>query len=91
MGVQSMARVEITGIDAAQLGLTLADGVRTGRLELQVYAGDAKQTVIGDVAETLELQASEETYAGWLAGGIRRVVRVPSFGVPRYIKVVVYD
>jgi hypothetical protein len=47
--------------------------------------------VIGDFGEQLELKASEEQYAEWLKTGIRRVVRVPMAGVPKFVKVVVYD
>jgi VWFA-related protein len=90
IGVQSEVRAEIN-IDATHLGMELIDGVRTGRLEIVVFCGDAKETVIGDFGERLEIKASEETYAEWLKTGIRRVVRVPMAGVPKFVKVVVYD
>jgi hypothetical protein len=90
MGVQSEVRAEIN-IDVTHLGLELIDGVRSGRLEIVVFCGDEKQTVIGDFGERLEFKASEETYAEWLKTGIRRVVRVPMAGVPKFVKVVVYD
>jgi len=90
MGIQVAARVEIT-IDASKLVFALTDGVRTGDLEFQVYLGDAREALVGDFGERLELQASEETYAEWLKSGIRRVVRVPATGTPKYVKVVVYD
>jgi hypothetical protein len=90
MGVQNEVRAEIN-IDVTQLGLELIDGVRSGRFEVVVFCADEKQTVIGDFAERLEFKASEETYAEWLKTGIRRVVRVPMAGVPKFVKVVVYD
>jgi hypothetical protein len=90
MGIQHAVRAEIN-IDATHLGLELIDGVRTGRLEIVVFCGDEKEMAIGDFGERLELTASEETYAEWLKTGIRRVVRVPVAGVPKFVKVVVYD
>ena len=90
MGIQNEVRAEIN-IDVTQLGLELIDGVHTGRLEIVVFCGDEKQTLIGDVGERLEVKANEETYAEWLKTGIRRVVRVPMAGVPKFVKVVVYD
>ena len=90
MGIEMQTRVEIV-IDAAPLALSLKDGMRTGQLEVQVYCGDAKQTVIGDAGEHVELSAPEATYQAWLQNGIRRVVRVPIGEPPKYVKVVVYD
>ena len=90
IGIQSEVRAEIN-IDVTHLGLELIDGVRTGRLEVVVFCGDAKEALIGDFGERLELKASEETYAEWLRTGIRRTVRVPMAGVPKFVKVVVYD
>jgi len=90
IGIQSEVRAEIN-IDATHLGMELVDGVRTGRLEIVVFCGDEKQALIGDFGERLDLKANEETYAEWLKTGIRRVVRVPMAGVPKFVKVVVYD
>jgi VWFA-related protein len=90
MGMQSEVRAEIN-IDVTHLGIELIDGVRKGRLEIVVFCGDDKERVIGDFGEQLELKASEEQYAEWLKTGIRRVVRVPMAGVPKFVKVVVYD
>jgi VWFA-related protein len=90
MGIQSETRVEIT-IDAAPLALTLTNGVRTGQLEIQIYCGDAKETVVGDVGQHFDLAADDATYQQWLQNGIRKVVRVPTDRQPQFVKVVVYD
>ncbi len=90
MGIQAEARVEVT-IGASQLGFETKDGVRTDQLELQVYCGDARESIVGDFGERLELRANEDTYAQWLQAGIRRTVRVPVIGTPKFVKVVVYD
>jgi len=58
---------------------------------VRVYCGDAKEEIVGDISEHLDIKASEEQYQQWLVGGIRRLVRVPAFGTPKFVKVVVYD
>ena len=90
MGIQSQTRVEIT-IDAGPLAFELKDGLRTGQLEIQVYCGDAKQNVIGEEALRVDLRADDATYQQWLAGGIRRSIRVATTDVPKFVKVIVYD
>ncbi len=90
MGIQAQARVEVT-IDASQLAFMTKDGLHTGRLELQAYCGDAKENIVGEFGERLDLEANDATHAQWLQYGIRRVLRVPVMETPKYVKVVVYD
>jgi hypothetical protein len=90
MGITEMARVEIV-IDASQIAFESADGVLTGTLDVQVYAGDEKERVVGEAADRLDLKATEVEHAEWLRTGIRHSVRLPLTATPRHIKVVVYD
>jgi len=90
MGVTLEARVVIT-IDPRNLTFAEQDGIRTGKLELQVYCSDAKERVIGDFGEALAIKAGDETYQDWLQTGIKRTVRVPLMDMPKYVKVLVYD
>jgi hypothetical protein len=90
MGIQAQVRVELT-IDVTPLALALKDGVRTGQLELRVYCGDAKQNVVGDEGEHVDLDVPEATYQQWLQAGLRRTIRVPVSDAPKYVKIVVYD
>jgi VWFA-related protein len=91
MGIQAQVRVELT-IDVAVLGLVQKDGVRTGQFEVQIYCGDAKQIVVGDAGEHIDINAPEATYQLWLqGGGMRRTIRVPVSEAPKFVKVVVYD
>jgi hypothetical protein len=71
--------------------MALKDGVRTGQLEFQVYCGDAKQIMIGDESDHLDINAPEATYQQWLQTGLRRTIRVDVQDQPKYVKVVVYD
>ena len=86
-----MTQADVIVIGAGPLALGLRDGVRTGQLEIQVYCGDAKQKVIGDTGQHVDLSAPEATYQQWLQTGIRRTIRVPTSEPPKYVKVVVYD
>jgi VWFA-related protein len=91
MGIQAQVRVEFT-VDVAVLGLAQKNGVRTGQFEVQIYCGDAKQIVVGDAGEHIDVNAPEATYQQWLqAGGMRRTIRVPVSEAPKFVKVVVYD
>ena len=90
MGIQTEMRVEVT-VDASKLGWANNTGLRTGKLELQVYCGDARELIVGSFGERLELEPNEETYAKWMQAGLRRVVRVPVSSPPMFVKVVVYD
>jgi len=90
MGVRNEIRVDIR-IDAAQLALTAVGGAHTGQIEIQIYAGDAKEHVVGEWNQRVDLSATDATHADWLKAGIHHVARVAVSEKPRYIKVVVYD
>lgn len=90
MGLNAETRVEII-IDASKLAFAPAKGAFAAQLEVQVYCGDAKQNIVGELGERLDLQGTEDTIAGWQQNGIRRVVRVPVTDLPKYVKVIVYD
>lgn len=90
IGVQSEVRVELK-IDAARLGWSDSAGVKKGTVELRAFGADAKELIIGDFSERLDFEANDATYAQWLQNGIRRSIRLPVMGVPKYVKVVVYD
>jgi len=76
-------------IDASQLALPLTESKPTGRIDLQIYAGDANERVVGEWNKRLDLSADEPTYQAWLHSGIRQTVHVPVAGKPNYIKVTV--
>ena len=90
IGIQAEANVDLK-IDASRLGFSEDAGNRTGRLELRVYCGDAKEIIVGEFGERLDLEANDATYQQWLQTGLRRTVRVPLTGTPKFVKVVVYD
>ena len=90
MGIQTQSRIDLT-IDVSALTIPVVNGHRVGQLELQVYCGDAKEIVIGDLSQTLTIDATEAQYQSWQQTGLFRTVRVPFIGEPKFFKVVVYD
>jgi hypothetical protein len=90
MGLDYEMRVAVT-IDASKLGFTDAGGVRVSDLEIQVYCGDARERVVGQLGRRLTLRADEETLADFQQNGVRHVLRVPVNQPPKFVKVVVYD
>ena len=91
IGITEQIRVEIT-IDASNLALAQrADGTRTGELDVQVYAGDAKEKVLGDGSKRVNLSADAATYLDWKAAGIRQTLTLAVPQKPAFVKVIVYD
>lgn len=83
-------RVDVT-VDLSPLGIGLADGLHTGKLEVTVYCGDDKQKVIGETKVGWNLRANDETFADWIKNGLQRTLRVPVTAKPKSVKVIVYD
>ena len=83
-------RVDIS-LDVSTLGLSLSDGVHTGRLEVTVYCGDQDEKVIGETKVGWNIRADNATLADWLKSGLQRTLRVPITGKPKFAKVIVYD
>ena len=82
--------VNIT-VGLGTIPLQLVDGFRTGRLDITVYCGDAKEKVVGESQVAWNLRANEATYAEWLAKGLARTMSVPVSAKAKFVKVIVYD
>jgi len=67
------------------------DGLFTASLDVGIYAGDAKELVVGEVLKKVELKLKEETYKKFLEQGASFNVRIPLKGDPKYVKAIVYD
>jgi hypothetical protein len=61
------------------------------KLEVAVFATDARESLLGQRWITLDLKLTEATWAKALAEGLRQTVTVPVTGRARYVKAVVYD
>ncbi|HUR20545.1 MAG TPA: VWA domain-containing protein [Vicinamibacterales bacterium] len=82
--------VDVT-VGMAALPLELANGMRTGQLEVSVYCGDAQEQVVGQTEVQWNLKADAATYADWLKNGLTRTLTVPVTAAAKYVKVLVYD
>ena len=78
-------------IDLTALALEIKSGLHTGKLEVQVHCGDAKERVIGSVTQRVDLNLKPETHASFVQNGFQLSVAVPISGIPAYVKAVVYD
>jgi VWFA-related protein len=90
LGLVREIRVDVT-IDASRIGFTLKDGQRTGGLDITIYCGDAKQTVVGQARGALDLALNDDAYQRALTDGIKYTARVPVTAAAKYVKVIVYD
>jgi VWFA-related protein len=78
-------------IEVTRLSLAAVDGQYVGSLNVAVFCGDKRETVVGEIRQTLDLALSEDTYERAIRDGLRHTVRVPVRRPPRYVKAVVYD
>ncbi|OFW09646.1 MAG: hypothetical protein A3H96_02605 [Acidobacteria bacterium RIFCSPLOWO2_02_FULL_67_36] len=67
------------------------NGRHTASVDIGVYAGDARQRIIGEMKRVVNLDLTEETYAGIQRAGIDLTLRLPLKGKPAFVKVIVYD
>ena len=89
-GSPPSVEVNIT-VALSTIPLQLMDGFRTGRLDITVYCGDAKEKVVGESQVSWNLRANEATYADWVARGLTRTMTVPVTAKAKFVKVIVYD
>jgi VWFA-related protein len=79
-------QIQSPGIKFAQAG-----ALYTASLDIGVYAGDAKEHVVGEILKKVDLKLKEETYQTFLRDGASFDVRFLVKGEPKYVKVIVYD
>lgn len=91
IGVQEQIRVDMH-IDASRLTVPPAGFGREGKIQIRVYVGDEKEAVIGEWAEDAAIAVPDtDTRNQILRDGITKGVRINLTGVPKYVKIVVYD
>jgi VWFA-related protein len=78
-------------IDASRIGFEPVEGRHAATLEVRVYCSDAHEKIVGEVASTVGLNLTEDSYRKYLREGVPYTVRVAVKAAPRYVKVVVYD
>jgi len=83
-------RVTLT-IDASRLTFLSTPSGHTARLDVEIFCGDAKQAVVGDLKQMLDITADDETQARYVREGIPFSARVAVSADVKFVKVVVYD
>ena len=78
-------------INLSRVKFEQVEGRQTASLDIGVYAGDARQRVLGETLQKVELKLTEESYRTTMASGIPFNVRIAYTGEPAYVKVIVYD
>jgi hypothetical protein len=91
-GASGPAETAITGtIDATRIAFAKADGRYTGSLDLAAFCSDAKETLLGEVWQKIDLNLTEASYQRVMREGISYAIRVPVKAAPRWSKVIAYD
>jgi len=68
-----------------------ADGHHKASVQVAYFAGTAKQTVIGQDWQVVDLDLTDQNYEVFKANGLSYTQNLPVNGDPAYVKVIVYD
>ena len=82
--------LELT-IDPSRLGLVETGGRHVGALNLAILVGDSRESLVGELWQTIDLNLRDATYRSYLDTGIPHSARIPVSGQPEHVKVIVYD
>ncbi len=84
--------LEVHGrLDASRVKFASEDGSMVASLDIGIFAGDEKQQVIGETMKRIELILTPEQHATLMKDGAPFNSRITISGVPKFVKVVVYD
>ena len=78
-------------IDLARVGFDEAGARRVGMLDIAVYCADAKEKLVGESWQTMDLNLQEETYRRLMEVGVTYTALVAVKSRPSYVKAIVYD
>jgi len=91
-GTGGSAEATITGtIDANRIAFAKAADRYTSTLDLAAFCSDAKEKLLGEAWQKINLDLTEATYQRVKREGIAYAIRVPVKAAPRWSKVIVYD
>jgi VWFA-related protein len=83
-------RVDIT-IDLSRVPFQQEGDRHVASLDIDVFCGDEKETLVGESWERADLRLKDETHARLLKEGLPYSTGVALKGRVRYVKVIVYD
>lgn len=75
----------------ARVKFTPEGGKYLASIEATYFAGDQRGQLAGDVWKTMEFAITEENYQRFQREGVSLTQRVPLTGMPRHVKVVLYQ
>lgn len=78
-------------IDLTRVKFTLTGGRHAASLDMGIYAGDAKEQVVGETLKKIDLQLTDDSHRALLRDGAPFSARLSLSGEPGFLKVIVYD
>ena len=78
-------------IDVSRVKFEQVEGRYTATIDIAVYAGTERESVVGDTLKKVELRLPEEVYRAVMREGASFSARIPLSADPEFVKVVVYD
>ncbi len=91
-GSEGQLTLEVSGtIDPSRVKFTTENGRHVATLDLGIYAGDARQRIVGESLTKIELKLMPASFESALKDGTPFTARIPINNRPRYVKTIVYD
>jgi hypothetical protein len=78
-------------IDVSRVRFELVEGRYTATIDIAIYAGSERESVVGDTLKKVELRLPEDMYRAVVREGASFTARIPLSADPEHVKVVVYD
>jgi VWFA-related protein len=78
-------------IDLSRVKFDKVEDRHNATLDIGIYAGDARERVLGETMKKVELRLLEDSYRTTMAKGVPFSARIAYAGEPAYVKVIVYD
>jgi hypothetical protein len=78
-------------IAAHGIAFSHADGHHTASLEVAFFAGNAKQVLVGEDWQAVDLDLTDANYELFKSKGVSYTQHIPLKGEPRFLKIIAYD
>jgi VWFA-related protein len=78
-------------IQSPRIAFTQVDGRHVASVDIAIYCGDAKEKVVCDTSQKMDLKLSDESFQRFAKEGATYTARVRLSGEPFYVKVIAYD
>jgi VWFA-related protein len=78
-------------IQSSRIAFKQVDGRQVASLDIGIYCGDAKEKVVCESFQKMDLKLSDESFRRFTEDGATYTARVRLNGEPFYVKVIAYD